>query len=346
MQKTQSEVRRAKGALRKVRHWHNSTASMWIDTRSRCTQSRLTCTRDIARKKRGPKKGSGSVIAKLRDEHDYAITQESGLPPFDLSQLEMQVPQLHRSYSNDSSLPSPLGSPLSAGFPEAYPPTSDPMMAPRSIPAGMNGTAPTSGFAQNGMQFPASWQIPPSELLQFQAPSSPTGYMTVNDLAQQIFQDTVPTSAPPPMLRRPLQPSPPKLESPLPVRPPSIDAILTSVPTTIPSPTTTAASSPMPTTGPKYLYRTESGHSAIAPQLMSLAHEIGMSPFLLSQCVKQYFRHVYAIRPFIHEPSFNGRLDQPEELSMEEKVFVLSLCAVTAVHDSPDTDMSLERGSS
>ena len=68
-----------------------------------------------------------------------------------------------------------------------------------------------------------------------------------------------------------------------------------------------------------------------------------MSPFLLSQCVKQYFRHVYAIRPFIHEPSFNDRLEQPEELSMEEKVFVLSLCAVTAVHDSPDTDMSLEK---
>lgn len=215
-------------------------------------------------------------------------------------------------------------------------------MVPRSVPVGLNGITQPAGFAQNGMQFPASWQVPPSELLQFQAPASPTGYMSVNDLAQQIFQDAPPTSVPPITLGRPLQPSPPKLDS-LPVRPPSIEAVLTSGSAGPASPTTTAASSPMPTHGPKYLYRTNSGNAPIPPRLVNLANEVGMSAFLLSQCVKQYFRHVYAIRPFIHEPTFTARLSQPEELNMEEKVLVLSLCAVTAVHDSPETDLSLEQ---
>src|ERR1700744_3338272 len=56
----------------------------------RCVSAGLRCTRDIARKKRGPKKGSGSVIAKLRDESQASSPQDQNLPPFDLSQLRLQ----------------------------------------------------------------------------------------------------------------------------------------------------------------------------------------------------------------------------------------------------------------
>ena len=95
--------------------------------------------------------------------------------------------------------------------------------------------------------------------------------------------------------------------------------------------------------GPKYLYRSHSSDHPLEPRLQSLATEIGMSARVLSQCIKQFFRHVYNIRPFIHEPSFIARLSQPEELTMEEKVLILSMCAVTSVHDSPDTELSLDK---
>ena len=323
----------------------------------RCTQSRLTCTRDIARKKRGPKKGSGSVIAKLRDEHDLVVPQENGLPPFDLSSIGMQIPSLNRGFSNETPFASPTVSPLAAQFSDIYPAPSESLGVPRSVPDMQSGLPdfapgmPTAGFGQSGIQFPASWQVTPSDLLQFSAPTSPSGYMTVNDLAQQIFQEpmtsaptslAVPATAPGQNLGRPLQPSPPRSEQGQ-QGTPSIDQVLTSTGSGS-SPTTTAGSSPRPPAGPKYLYRSDSGSFSVEPRLVALAHEVGVSAYLLSQCVKQYFRHVYAIRPFIHEPTFRARLSQPEELSMEEKVLILALCSVTAVHDAPETEgLSLDQ---
>ncbi|RMZ82088.1 hypothetical protein DV737_g2195, partial [Chaetothyriales sp. CBS 132003] len=315
----------------------------------RCTQSRLTCTRDIARKKRGPKKGSGSVIAKLRDEHEHSVQQETSLPAFDLSSIERQVPALHRSYSNETSFSSPVPSPLAPAMSDAFPAVSEASTIPRSVPTrdSPNGApyspdgAPTAGFGQAGIQFPASWQVTPSDLLRFKTPNSPTGYVTVTDLAQQIFHD--PLLAPIPqqpqsasiLLARTLPASSPNPES-VSHRSPSMDHVLIS-PTSSPK-------SPMPSNGVKYLYRSDSGLLPLGPALVSLAQEVGMSAFLLSQCIKQYFRHVYAIRPFIHEPTFMARLNQSEELSMEEKVLILALCSVTAVHDAPETEaLSLEK---
>lgn len=302
------------------------------------------CTRDIARKKRGPKKGSGSVIAKLRDEHDHVGSEQSGLPPFDLTALEMQMPSLHRHLSNESSLTTPLSSPLDSHYSEPFPPTSDPTGVPRSVPTTIqNGYVPQAGFAQGGIQFPASWQVQPSELLQFQthSPPSSAGYMSVNDLAQQIFHDVPAPPFQPTVFGKPIQPSPPKLD-PLPVRPALIEEVLTSG--AAPSPTlTSTASSPLPTYGPKYLYRSDSNNFPPEVRLVRMAGDLGLSALMLSQCVRQFFRHVYAIRPFIHEPSFTARLSQPEELSMEEKVLILSMCAVTVAQDSPETDMPLEK---
>src|SRR5437016_1798821 len=43
-----------------------------------CTDVELQCTREIVRKKRGPKKGSGSTIAKLRRGNNLPNTTDPG----------------------------------------------------------------------------------------------------------------------------------------------------------------------------------------------------------------------------------------------------------------------------
>lgn len=313
----------------------------------RCLSAGLRCTRDIARKKRGPKKGSGSVIAKLRDETLHATAQDPNLPPFDLSGLRLQMPSLNRAISGDSPLASPLSSPSSSHFGDTFLPTSDlpNLPVPRSVPLGMqNGNHFEPGahtaFSQGGIQLPASWQMQPSDQLLFQAPISPTGYVSVSDLAQQIFPESLPISAqnqnsiPPQSYAQ----TPSRTSTPL-TMPTSLDAMLK---TNAVSPSTTT-SSPMPNYGPKYLYRSDSGNLAVEPRIQSLASEFGMSAYLMSQCIRQYFRHLYPIRPMIHESTFHQRMQSPEDLGLEEKVLILSLCAMTVLHAAPQSDLSLEK---
>lgn len=300
---------------------------------------------------RGPKKGSGSVIAKLRDEHELGMGQETGLPPFDLSQLEMQIPTLGHGLANDSPLgtplDSPLGSPLGSQFGDAFAPTSDPSSVPRSVPLSFqNGISMGSGgepvFAQAGVQLPSSWQMPGAELLQFQPPPSASGYLSISDLAQQIFQDPSMVSASP-IPGGALAPTSSRVTTPLSIsRPSSIDAYLTSSDPNSP-PTATTGNSPVPVHGPKFLYRSDSSSSPIDPRLSALAAEVSISSMLISQCVKQYFRHLYPISPVIHEPSFQFRMSSNEELTIDEKVLVLSICAITVLHAGPQSDLALEK---
>ncbi|KIV81128.1 hypothetical protein PV11_08573 [Exophiala sideris] len=311
----------------------------------RCVSAGLRCTREIIRKKRGPKRGSGSVIAKLRDESRQTSSQDSTLPSFDLSQLQHHMPALERAMTGDSplasNLTSPLSSPTSSNFGDTFGPMSDPSNMPRSMPTLQNGEVfepiAHTAFAQAGIQFPASWQMPPSELLQFQVPVSPTGYMTISDLANQIFPEShLPLEAmhPPP---RSSPHSPSRTSTPL-TKPTSLDAVLTSA---APSPAST--SSPKPLLGPKLLYRSDSGTLPTETQIQSLATEFGLSALLMSQCIRQYFRHLYSIRPIIHESTFMARISQPEELSNEEKILVLSLCATTVLHAAPQSDLTMDK---
>ncbi|KIW15731.1 hypothetical protein PV08_05781 [Exophiala spinifera] len=317
----------------------------------RCVSAGLRCTRDIARKKRGPKKGSGSVIAKLRDESQQHAQQDGTLPPFDFSQMQMQIPALNRTWSHDSPLGSQLNSPLSSPsnshFGDVFAATPDPHNAPRSVPTTLqNGTAfePAShtAFTQVGIQFPASWQVQPSELLQFQAPMSPSGYMTVSDLAQQIFPETfIPEEAVQQHTHSSQsQHSPSRTSTPL-TKLTSFEAMMTNA-NGASSPATTA-SSPMPSLGPRFLYRSDSHSSPIEPQIQQLANEFGLSALLMSQCIRQYFRHLYSIRPIIHEKSLLARLRSIETLNLEEKVLILSLCATTVLHAAPQSELPLEK---
>lgn len=311
----------------------------------RCVSAGLRCTRDIARKKRGPKKGSGSVIAKLRDESQASSPQDQTLPPFDLTQLKLQMPALTRAATNDSPLASPLTSPTGSQFGDSYLPTSDPSNMPRSIPMLQNGAGfdPTShtAFAQSGIQFPASWQMQPSELLQFHTPMSPTGYMSISDLAQEIFHEQYPPVQHGPPPRSHVQ-TPSRTPTPL-TQPLSLDAVLTGAPSSAPSPAQTTASSPMPPHGPKFLYRSDSGDNQAQYQIQALAAEFGLSAYLMTQCIRQYFRHLYPIRPLIHESSLIHRLNRHDDLTNEEKILILSICANTVVHAAPESDLSLDK---
>jgi len=75
---------------------------------------------------------------------------------------------------------------------------------------------------------------------------------------------------------------------------------------------------------------------------MNLAIEVAMSSTLMSQCVKQYFRHLYPIMPVIHEATFRRKLNSSEHLPQEDKCLLLSMCAVTILHASPPSDLSLD----
>lgn len=286
------------------------------------------------------------MIAKLRDEIHPALSHDLSLPPFDLSQLQEQMPALNKALSNDSpfgsQFTSPLTSPATSHFGDTFGPVSESVTAPRSVPLTHNEAESDpifhTAFAQAGIQLPVSWQTQASQLLQFQAPGSATGYVSVSDLAQQIFQEAQPP-LPTGLLPKPKALAPSRTSSP-PTKPTSLDAVLTNGD---PSPTTTSASSPAPANGPKYLYRGDPVTFQTEPALQSLAAEFGLSAYLMSQCVRQYFTHLYSIRPIIHEETFLQRLRQPEELSNEDKILILSLCATTVLHAAPQSDLSLEK---
>jgi len=266
--------------------------------------------------------------------------QEASLPPFNLQSLDMQLPGLQqRTYTNDSVDSSPLASPIASQFSD-YSHITDPMNMPRSVPLGFGdeiSTLGNCGFTHAGIQFPSAWQMTEDQpLLQYPSPTSANGYLSVNDLAQQIFQEPLSMSDH-------TSYSQPAAMAASMGRPNSIDAMLTgSAPTRAPSEAISNSSSPRPPHGPKYLYRSNSSHGQVEPRLMALASEIDVSAQLLSQCVKQWFRHLYPIQPILHEATFMKMLNQQEELSAQDKILVLSVCAVTVTHAAPSSDLTLQ----
>lgn len=77
-------------------------------------------------------------------------------------------------------------------------------------------------------------------------------------------------------------------------------------------------------------------------RIAALAAEAGMSSSMMSQCVKQWFHHLYPIMPVIHQSTFGRKLNSLEDLSPEDKCLVLSMCAVTILHASPPSDLTLD----
>jgi Fungal specific transcription factor domain len=174
--------------------------------------------------------------------------------------------------------------------------------------------------------------------LQRPSPNS-NHFVTVNEFAQKIFDGEDYTTL--------AYHSTPPLELPGPARPPPLDRVMESEGITHhispslpdwsgPSPSISHAESPL-------LFRSTSGGSIQDEvRIAALAQETGMSPIMMSQCIKQFFRHLYPIMPVIHESTFHRTLNRPEDLSPDEKCLVLTMCAVTILHASPPSDLTLE----
>jgi Fungal specific transcription factor domain len=202
------------------------------------------------------------------------------------------------------------------------------MFAQQTSPGSMTST----------LESPNPWPIS-DPLLPFQASSaSSSDFVTVNELAQQIFDGEDYTSI--------SYHNAPSLELPSTCGAPSIDGIVNfAVSPQITSPTLPTFPRHSPTVSSydePALYRSISEtsiHDEVS--IMNLAIEVGMSSTLMSQCVKQYFRHLYPIMPVIHEATFRRKLNSSEDLPLEDKCLLLSMCAVTILHASPPSDLSL-----
>ena len=246
------------------------------------------------------------MIARLRHEDDKTNVQ------YELPHLEMQFPALHRTLSGSTtsspsqafSEPAPISNPSSLGGSPGvlpYGPTSVPMLHPQALPP----------FRQSiSLEHPSA---------------SSSDYVTVNDLAHQIFHDGLSTSPDVGILSLQSRSPPP--------RPTSIDALLNN--------RSVNSQSPSNYSGPKFLYRSNSVDQ-VEPQISIVAAEIEMSSYLMSQCVKQYFQHLYPIMPILHETTLRGRLDDIVPLPLDEKMLLISLCAITVLHAAPQTDLGLD----
>ena len=271
----------------------------------RCVQSGLKCTRDIIRKRRGPKKGSGSIIAKLRQEDEQGLSHAAETQ--DLSDLDLQFPSLQHSLGlppispiaeDFASDPSSLASSPAVGYTGFYGgPTSAPVSSPQSLPF------------RHAVYNPS--------------PSSSNEYVTINDFANQLFPNS-----PADLSTLSLQNS----------KPPIPHCVINSA---VSSPVGGSFGSP-PFKGPKFLYRSDSGLNGIEQQVSHVAATYNISASLVSQCITQYFQHLYPIMPIIHELSFRHRLEQPEVLGPDEQCLLFSLCAITVLHAAPHNDLSLD----
>lgn len=313
----------------------------------RCIQSGLRCTRDIARKRRGPKKGSGSVIAKLRDETDHSLLQNAALPQYDLPPLTnaSALPGLHRTLSGDS-----IYSAVSSSYDLSLDSTSvHHGFEPRSVPMDPQTIAVSvlmnrpGGTTAADSDSPSESRLPDPCTSQYPSPSSSlSGFLTVNELAHRIFNDDPSLIYHAGTINGAAMQAERSHEQPSSTVQPAMDLMLPVGGGSVRSPFTNSQPSlmaqdlqqmPKPATSTPY---------QIEAQIAIVAVEVGVSPNLMSQCVKQYFHHLYPIMPAIHEATLYRSLNQQEILPLEEKCLLASLCAVSMVNAPPPSDLNYD----
>jgi hypothetical protein len=289
----------------------------------KCKSANLQCTRQLVRKRRGPKKGSGSVIAQLRSSHSQ------GLDP------------------NGSPLASPMALDGS-GFVPTY---ANPLMEDGLI------SSPTATNFSGSPTITFSGLIPSSQPWTYGGPpqsrhDSGDQFLSVNELAQRLLRDEdffnsrSPTSHPVTGQNGSHIPSPSPLDRNYPP-PTSIESLLA------PTPTSHAQSfpssyQPTPNSGsfpPSFTSQPIFPHAMSFPddEYVNLAVSTGMSAndgAIMSKCVDLYFQHLYPIMPVIHEPTFRRLLVTPTSLMPDDKALILALCAVTILHVVPPTNLS------
>ena len=257
-------------------------------------------------------------------------------------------PGLYRPPSGERIFSSASSSYVSGFAPRSHPIGADPTSVPSGDP-GAQGTGLPAGISQYAspaadLNSPLPWRLAdPYTGSQYPSPGS-TGYLTINELAHKIFDDTDPSAlvyevgthegmtAPEAFSQTPNDLT----------RHTSIDAILSAAAESGRPPSAHSTPSPAPHNPQHMLAPSTSNPSQMELQVITVAGEIGVSPNLVSQCVKQYFLHLYSIMPVIHEASFYRRLNQQEPLPLEDKCLLVALCAMTVLKAAPASDLNFD----
>lgn len=272
------------------------------------------------------------------------------LPQYDLPPLALGngLPELYRTPSGESTFPSASGGDVSGFATRSHPVTSDPTSVSASGP-GAQDVGLLAGASQYASPVAGlSSPLPcgpgdPYTFSQYPSPGS-TGYLTVNELAHKIFDNTDSSSLAYQMgnFEGIAAPEAFSQTQNTPASHTSIDAILSGVAESGRPPSAHSTSSPAAHTSLHFLARATSNPVQIELQVATVAAEIGVSPNLMSQCVKQYFLHLYSIMPVIHEASFCLRLNQLEPFPLEDKCLLVALCAMTVLKSPPASDLNFD----
>jgi len=277
-------------------------------------------------------------MKKLRNESELALTLSAVLPINDTHQPDLQVQASHMTISEESASLSPL----EHQFEPPYGPQSDLLknvMGPgtNQIPAVSHmGLAPVP---QQRLKRPSIDFLLVSSPLQYPSTSSRDAYLSVNDLAHRIF-DSDGSSTQLNDLSTMSSHSGSVFAHPFKRQPTPNDGMISPTATVVASPPTHSVVSQQPFE--EVLYQSGTGPVQVEAQIATLAAQIGMSATFMSQCMKQYFRHLYPTMPILHERTFYRRLNQPGDPSADEKCLLLSICAVTVLLAAPESDLNFE----
>lgn len=304
----------------------------------KCLASELQCTREIVRKRRGPKKGSGSVIAQLRHENTGSRSPTGDYPDEDGA-----IP--YSSSPNDSP-------DIARGPPQVYLPS--PLEARNPMFNNMPQQSPTSSRPSTGVS-PSSTTSPMPWQLDYGTPPSPhqpgsDHFITVNELARRIFYTddrssnltpAGPTSAPSSATTRP---------------PTSIAALLSTSPTTnsilhpLTQSSSTSSAPHTPLSRPPSSRGLPSDHFAVSlsirgnaqspTQIHALAAAVDLPHDIIFQCINLWFGYIYPIMPVIHEASFRRLISRDAPLREDEKCLIMAMCALACL--STTTEFELE----
>jgi hypothetical protein len=303
----------------------------------RCLLSVINCTRDIVRRRRGPKKGAGSVPANLRYEDQEIGSRAISVSPEELLVTNGRHPALHRSMSGASVASSTTSQRSSDG----YGPTSDPSSAPDSnqlLSLSQSRPGPASQRTSPSRLHPSKSLS--NDLIRAPIPSHGFSYRFIS--IDGITHESLPQSSA----------STPRTSESSPIdaairesnesnRQQSIQRTAETESPTIESSSTSFVDHLTADRGVQSISPSAINPLYAEPCVARVAAEVSVSAFFMSQCVKQYFRHLYPVMPILHESTFRDRLTRTEESTIGDKCLLLALCAVTLLRAPPPFELTI-----
>jgi hypothetical protein len=301
----------------------------------RCFKSLLNCTRDIVRRRRGPKKLSAPIPSNLGDEDQETGSQAVAGSPGHLT-TDARHSTLHLSVSGVNLVSSTISQVSSDG----YGPTSDPSSAPNSNRLlGMSLSALGSHPRQESPPRLPLFKTLSDEALRASviSPGPSHRFLSIHGITHESLSQssastprTCGSSPNDAAIREPNESNRPHLTPRTVARDsPAIESLSTS-----------SVDHLTADRGADYFSPSIGSSIYIEPCVAQVAAEVSVSTFLISQCVKQYFRQLYPVMPIFHESTFRERLMRTEEFAIGDKCLLLALCAVTLLRAAPPFEMT------